>query len=38
MTFAALYHFKYSLRHLLNRLINFRMIGVSEVSGSTVFT
>jgi hypothetical protein len=30
VTFVALYHFKYSLRHLLNRLINLRMIGVSE--------
>jgi len=30
VTFVVLYHFKYSLRHLLNRLINLRMIGASE--------
>ena len=29
MTFVA-YHFGYLLRHLLNRLINLRMIAVSE--------
>ena len=30
LTFVALYRFKYSLRRLLNRLINLRMIAVSE--------
>ena len=30
MTFVALYHYKYPLRHLLNRLINLRTIAVSE--------
>jgi len=30
VTFVALYHFRYSLRRLLNRLINLRTIAVSE--------
>ena len=33
MTFVALYHYKYPLRHLLNRLINLRTIAVSEGVG-----
>ena len=37
MTFAA-YHFRYLLRHLLNRLINLRTIAVSasDLLGETV--